>query len=247
MPAAFDAGINCFFVSTDRYWPFYEQTRRGLKLLLARGSAVRDRIVVVATSYCTQPDFCWLPYRELVEAVPGLGRLDVMVAGGALLPEFRQRLEILKRQRSERYLGAVAIGASFHQRRQARAAIQAGELDLAFVRYNASHAGARRDLFPHLRRPRKTLVYNFFSTRGYTPPKEFARLGLDDRYWQPTITDHYRFVLTRPELDGILCALTNERHVRELADAIERGPLAEAEQKYVIDLSSLTEGRAKRA
>ena len=122
VPAAFDAGINCFFVSTDMHWPFYEQTRRGLKLLLARGSAVRDRIVVVATSYCTQPDFCWLPYRELVEAVPGLGRLDVMVAGGALLPEFRQRLEILKRQRSERYLGAVAIGASFHQRKQARAA-----------------------------------------------------------------------------------------------------------------------------
>ena len=102
-------------------------------------------------------------------------------------------------------------------------------------------------LFPHLRRPRKTLVYNFLSTRGYIPPTEFARLGLDDRYWQPTITDHYRFVLTRPELDGILCALTNERHVRELADAIERGPLAETEQKYLIDLSSLTEGRAKRA
>ena len=38
MPAAFDAAINCFFVSTDMHWPFYEQPRRGLKLLLARGS-----------------------------------------------------------------------------------------------------------------------------------------------------------------------------------------------------------------
>src|SRR5262249_26053031 len=44
--AAFDAGINFFFVSADMHWPLYEASRVGLGALLARGGAVRDRIVV---------------------------------------------------------------------------------------------------------------------------------------------------------------------------------------------------------
>ena len=32
--AAFDAGINFFFLSTDLHWPLYENARRGLRQLL---------------------------------------------------------------------------------------------------------------------------------------------------------------------------------------------------------------------
>jgi len=247
VPAAFDAGINFFFLTTDMHWPLYEETRRGLRMLLERGGTVRDQIVVAGTSYCTQPEFAWMPYRELVDAVPRLGRLDVAVAGGATLPELRQRIEILREQRRERHLGIRAVGASFHRRKEAREIIRAGQLDLAYVRYNASHTGARDDLFPHLPRPRRTRVYNFLSTRGHVPPEVFARLGLGRRYWQPTVTDHYRFAMSRPELDGILCAFGKERHVRELADALARGPLAADEEQYLVDLCSLAEGRASLA
>src|SRR4051812_39900076 len=37
VPAAFDAGVNFFFVTADMHWPLYEMTRRGLADLLARG------------------------------------------------------------------------------------------------------------------------------------------------------------------------------------------------------------------
>jgi hypothetical protein len=40
--AAFDAGINFFFLSVDMHWPLYEGMRRGLEALLARGGGVRD-------------------------------------------------------------------------------------------------------------------------------------------------------------------------------------------------------------
>src|SRR6185436_586633 len=46
VPAAFEAGINFFFLTADMHWPIYEPTRRGLKLLLEGRPGVRDAIVV---------------------------------------------------------------------------------------------------------------------------------------------------------------------------------------------------------
>ncbi len=43
--AAFEAGVNFFFVTADMHWPLYGPLRRGLRQLLAR-RGVRDRIVV---------------------------------------------------------------------------------------------------------------------------------------------------------------------------------------------------------
>src|SRR3954463_12328826 len=82
VPAAFDAGVNFFFVSADMHWPLYENTRRGLADLLARGGGVRDEVVVAGVCYPTQPEFCTAPFEELVAAVPGLKTLDVLLAGG---------------------------------------------------------------------------------------------------------------------------------------------------------------------
>src|SRR5260221_8264578 len=73
--AAFDAGINFFFLTADMHWPIYEGLRRGLAMLFARGGDIRDRVVVAAVSYATQPEFCTMPFREVVNAVPGLDRL----------------------------------------------------------------------------------------------------------------------------------------------------------------------------
>src|SRR4029077_19645120 len=85
--AAFDEGINFFFVSADMHWPLYEPMRRGLERLLDRGVGIRDDIVVAGVSYATQPEFCAMPFRELLESVRGLARLDVLVAGGAYAGE----------------------------------------------------------------------------------------------------------------------------------------------------------------
>src|SRR5262249_12510537 len=83
IPAAFDAGINFFFVTADMHWPIYEATRRGLQMLFARGGGVRDDVVVGAVSYVTQPVFCHAPFAEVIDAIPGLGHLDLTIIGGA--------------------------------------------------------------------------------------------------------------------------------------------------------------------
>lgn len=229
---SFDCGINFFFLSADLHWPRYEAARAGLARLLAR--VPRDQIVVAAASYMTQPEFCSEPFRELVAAVPGLHALDVLVAGGAYATELAGRLPVYTGHRRQRFAGARAIGASFHDRGAALAEINGATLDVAFVRYNPAHPGAQRDVFPLLDAARRTRVFGFTSTGGHRPVT-----GLDPEIWIPDITDHYRFALSRAGLDGLLCSPTEPRHVDELLAAMARGPLALEEEEHMIELAAL--------
>jgi hypothetical protein len=61
VPAAFEAGINFFFISADMHWPVYEQTRRGLAKLLRDKPEARDQIVLGLVAYVTQPEFSCVP------------------------------------------------------------------------------------------------------------------------------------------------------------------------------------------
>ena len=241
---AFDAGINFFFLSADLHWPAYEVARRGLEKLIARGPGIRDQIVVAIASYVTQPEFCEIALLEGLQAVSNLNSIDVAVIGGAHSTEFQTRLEVYSEIQDQGSLGIRALGTSFHDRASARWAISHRLLPLAFVRYNPSHPGARLDLFPDLEQDGPTLVYNFKSTLGFVTPERYAELGLNDDYWQPSITDYYRFALTRPEIDGLLCSPETPLEVKALANALEEGPLDEEEQEYLIGLASLNEGRA---
>src|ERR1043166_6136149 len=77
--AAYEAGINFFFVSCDLHWPSYAALRSGLELLCHLGK--RDRIVVAAASYMTQASLFGTAFVDLLENLPVLERIDVLVAG----------------------------------------------------------------------------------------------------------------------------------------------------------------------
>jgi hypothetical protein len=241
--AAFDAGINFFFLSADLHWPGYELARRGLVKLLARGPQIREQIVVAIVSYVTQPEFCAGALEEGLEAVPGLKSIDVGIIGGAYSDEFLTRLGVYQEIRRDGLLGLKALGTTFHDRDAALLAINHQLVDLAFIRYNPAHTGAKSDVFPYLTQSR-TLLYNFKSTLGFIRSKRYAELGLNESYWRPQVTDYYRFALTRPEIDGLLCSPTTPREVKDLSQALEAGPLDEEEEKYLIDLAALDEGSA---
>jgi len=244
--AAFDAGINFFFVTADMHWPLYEATRRGLQALLARGPSLRDQVVVAGVCYPTQPEFCSMPFEELLEAVPGLGRLDVLIAGAADARDFADRLPVYLGHRRRGFLGARAIGATFHDRPAALAAVREGCLDIALIRYNPDHAGAREDLFPHLPRRRPTLLFNFKNTFRFVPPQGLEAMGLGAaEYWHPEVTDYYRFALSRPEIDGILMAPRTPAELGALAAALAKGPLTEEEEDYLMNIARVARGEAE--
>jgi hypothetical protein len=245
--AAFDAGINFFFLTADMHWPLYGNSRRGLQHLLARGQGIRDQIVVAAVCYATQPEFCSTPFEELLEEIPGLDRLDVLIAGGAYAGEFAARLPVYEEHRRTGSAGCRAIGATFHDRQAARRALAEDAVEIAFVRYNPGHAGARRDLFPLLTQPALALLFGFKSTSGYVRPEQMTALGLSgDVYWRPEVTDYYRFALSRPELDGLLIAPATPDEVAALAETVEKGPLDEEEETHLMHTALVAQGRARR-
>jgi len=249
IPAAFDAGINFFFLTADLHWPLYEQLRQGLALLLARGGGIRDQIVVGVVSYLDQPLFQALQFHEVIGSVPGLERVDLLIAGA--IPNEQSffgrpheqatatgRYQSLSSARAAGHSGARAIGASFHDRRTALLSISYGCLDIQYIRYNTAHPGAATDIFPYLRPDRASLIFNFKSVLSQVTPERFKELGLDDRYWLPKPTDYYRFVLTNPNIDGILCSPATPAQLTELVAALEQAPLTAEEEDYMMRLSS---------
>src|SRR5205807_1865995 len=74
--AAYEAGINFFFVSADMHWPLYDGLREGLRRL---PPSARDQIVVAVAAYVAQPEFLWMPFEEVLAAVPELQHIDVTI------------------------------------------------------------------------------------------------------------------------------------------------------------------------
>jgi len=247
--AAYEAGINFFFVTADMHWPVYEPLRQGLRLLLRAKPGARDDIVVAVASYVTQPEFCMAPFLEVLEELPELRRIDLLVAGGSYGHEIDMRAAIYEVHRTDRLAGCRAIGATFHDRAAARRLLDAGTLDIVHVRYNPSHPRAATEVFPHVQSRdagRRTLLYNFKSTVGWLVTEdEYAAIGVQPGYWRPHATDYYRFALTQPALDGVLCGLPTPESVGELADALAKGPLDDEDHQYLIDLADLQKGAAK--
>jgi hypothetical protein len=238
IPSAFDAGINFFFVSADMHWPVYEGVRRGLALLFQRPGA-RDEAIVACVSYTTQPEFCSMPFQETVDAIPRLGRIDVLVAGGVYKWEFAARQKVYAAHKQRGWCGARAIGATFHERAAAREPINEAQVDIAYIRYNPRHPGGLMDLFPHLTAPKKVPVFNFNSTFGAVREQRFNELGLDDDTWMPALPDYYRFALTRPEIDGILFAPGTPAELIGAADALAEGPLSPEEEDHMLRLAEM--------
>jgi hypothetical protein len=241
--AAYEAGINFFFLTADMHWPLYEATRIGLYQLWKDKPSARDEMVIGVVSYVTQPEFGWMPFNEVVDFLPGLGRVDLSIAGGSYGHEIKRRLETYAQHRARKHVGIRATGVTFHDRAAILPVLDEKKIDIGYVRYNPLHPGAETEVFPHIRDDHP-LLFNFKSTMGALDADQLAKLGVGSDYWTPHITDYYRFALTQPALDGILCSFPHLDAVRELTDALAKGPLDGDDRQYLLDLGELFTGKA---
>lgn len=233
----FDAGVNFFFVTADLHWPLYSGVRKGLAQLLERAGGIRNDIVVGVVSYLDQPLFHYLQFNEVLDAIPGLGHVDLLIAGAVHDPDdFNARYASISQARSVGRWGSCAIGASFHDRRTALASLNTNCLDMHYIRYNAGHPNARRDIFPFLRSDRNSLTFNFTSVLPMVGEEQVRSLGT--KYWAPKPTDYYRYVLSSAEIDGLLCAPRSVDQFKGLLDALADRTLTPAEINYMTQLST---------
>jgi aryl-alcohol dehydrogenase-like predicted oxidoreductase len=119
---------------------------------------------------------------------------------------------------------AKTIGLSIHDRPRAGRLAEQSIYDLLMIRYNAAHPGAETDTFPHLA-TRKPILVSYTAT-------SWRKLLKAPRGWQgppATAGDCYRFVLSNPHVDVVLCGPKNTQELRDNLRAIEQGPLSPAE------------------
>ncbi len=130
-----------------------------------------------------------------------------------------------------------ALGVSIHDRERAGRLAEDSPLDLLMVRYNAAHPGAEKDVFPHLERRRPAVV-------AYTATS-WTKLLRPPRRWKgpvPAAGDCYRFCLTSPHVDVVLSAPGSVAKLRENLRALEKGPLSDAEMRFMRELGRVVHG-----
>ncbi len=130
-----------------------------------------------------------------------------------------------------------AIGVSIHDRKWAGRLAQESPLDLLMIRYNAAHPGAETDIFPFLEK-RKPAVVAYTATcwrKLLRRPKEWTGPV-------PSAGDCYRFCLTNPNVDVVLCGPRNPEELRENLTALEKGPLSKQEITWMRDFGRVVHG-----
>lgn len=220
---AFERGFNYF------HWGSFR--RPGMRMAIRDlGPAHREDLVVVVQSLARGTQ---LLRRSLESALRELktSYADVLLLGWhdgmpsqRLLDEAFRLVEI----------GRVRhIGISSHSVNAFGEFLKDPRIEVWHVRYNAAHRSAETAVFPRVQSRReldRPGVVSFTSTRWgslcdprCTPPGEPT----------PTGTDCYRFALSHPSVDLVLCGPANRSEAMQAFSAAELGPMNEAEESWM--------------
>ncbi|MCA9623641.1 MAG: aldo/keto reductase, partial [Myxococcales bacterium] len=115
-----------------------------------------------------------------------------------------------------------------HDRPRAGRLAVESPLDLLMIRYNAAHPGAEQDIFPRYAERRPITV-------AYTATS-WGKLLQRPKGWDGPIMSPgqcYRFCLSSPHVDVVLCGADSTAHLTEDLAALQEGPLVEEEDAFV--------------
>jgi aryl-alcohol dehydrogenase-like predicted oxidoreductase len=227
--AALDRGINYFFVTT--------RSKALLPVLREALAKDRERYVVAAVPTIAYTGGSVRRGAEKFLKKLGTDYLDVYMlgwlgVGAAWTDGTVEELRHLKESGKAR-----ALGVSIHDRPRAAKLAEDSPLDLLMIRYNAAHPGAEREIFPSLAR-RKPAVVAYTAT-------SWRKLLKKPRNWTgPVMTagDCYRFCLSSPHVDVVLTGPSSAGELDENLKALEKGPLADDEAKWMRAFGAAVHG-----
>lgn len=218
--AAMDSGVNLFL---------WTARRKGLEAPL-RDAIKGRRESVAVVGFVTIGYFGWGVRRAAESLLSSLGTdyIDVLLlgwvgVGSALTAATEGELLALRETGKVR-----AVGCSIHDRPRAGKLAESSPLDLLMIRYNAAHPGAEKDIFPHVRGGKPSIL-------AYTATA-WRRLLKRPRGWDGPVMsagDCYRFQLTSPHVDLALTGPSSRAELEENLRALQRGPLSEDELSWM--------------
>ncbi len=265
---AVEKGINYLFFSSDLHHFAYQGLGRAIMQLCGKGARDRDSIVVATVSYVNDPEkLVAALYDQITELK--LDYVDVFHWGwitdatdcARLLSSHRElttdsitttmirTLVGMQARASEVSASLVTrglaryVGASFHSRAKARAAIDL--LDVLMVRYNIAHRGFEVDLAPALPASKADApgIVAFNTAHEGGRPFHLRPSGYDPNWPVPSATDSYRFALSHPAVDLVLTGLRNRHEIDEAVQSMGRGPLSESQLRFMSRYGDLIRTR----
>ncbi len=218
---AMDRGVNLFLWTS--------RGRKGLKSPL-RDALKQRRNDVAVVGFTSLGYFGWR-VRSAAESLLkelGVERLDVLLLGwvGVAAAWSSATETALVQLRESGKVGA--IGMSIHDRPRAGKLAESSPLDLLMIRYNAAHPGAERDIFPHVREQKPTIM-------AYTATSWRKLLKAPKGWDGPVMTagDCYRFQLSSPHVDVAVTGPKTRAELEQNLDAVSKGALSADESTWM--------------
>jgi len=215
---AVEQGVNYLYWGSIRRPAF----GRALRHVARRN---REGVVLTVQSYSRMASLL-APSVELALRRAGVEYFDFLLLGMWNAPPGPRMVEAAMRLRAHGKVRHLML--STHN----RPSLQGHFLDFAqgrsafeayMVRYNAVHRGAEQDVFPHLPAERPPALVSYTATRwghlldpAKMPPGEAP----------PPARDCYRFALSQPAVNLVLCGPANREEMQEAIRALDAGPLA---------------------
>jgi aryl-alcohol dehydrogenase-like predicted oxidoreductase len=236
---AFERGVNYIFWGGRR--------RDSFGAALKRLRAQRDRIVLVIESYTRVAALLsWSLERAL--RTLSFDHTDILLLGLWNRP-VPPRILDAARKLNDRGLVRF-LGVSTHKRAFVPQIAAERDFDVIHFRYNAAHAGAETDIFPHLPGADRPGMVSFTATSwgqllGKAPLQGLLpgthRLPKSER--APTAADCYRYVLTRPEVNVCLTGPANAAQMEQALEALRLGPMTEDELAWMRHVGRAVAGK----
>ena len=223
--AAFERGINYLYWGTVRQPEFALAMRNLVK-------QYRDELILTIQSYSQEPDTIEGEVEEALRSA-GLENFDFLLLGNRAEVPNDAYVEVFERLRGRGIVRFISL--SSHNRPmlpQLLAAYEQGNspYELLMFRYNAVHRGAEKDVFPFVTEGPRPMMATYTATRwghlldaSKMPPGE-----------KPvSARDCYRYSLSNPAVDMVICGPANAEQMDEAISALERGPLEPEERERI--------------
>jgi predicted aldo/keto reductase-like oxidoreductase len=232
---AVDQGVNYLYWGSIRRPAF----GRAIRNVAKRG---RDRVVVTVQSY-TRVAMLMAPSVEIALRRSGLDHFDFLLLGMWNQPPGTSLVDAALRLKQRGLVRHLMM--STHNRPSLQGhfrAFERGEsaFDAFMLRYNAVHRGAEQDVFPHLPESRRPGIIAYTATRwGHLCDP--AKMPAGEA--PPPARDCYRFALSHPDVDLVLCGPKNREQMQEALRALDAGPLSPEETKRMQRIGDHIYGR----
>ncbi len=234
---AVEQGVNYLYWGSIRRPAFGRAIRN-----LARRN--RENLVLTVQSY-SRVGALLAPSVEIALRRARVDYFDFLLLGMWNQPPRQALVDAALRLKQQGKLRHLML--STHNRPSLQAHFREFELgrspfDVFMLRYNAVHRGAEHDVFPHLPQTRRPGIVAYTATRwGHLLDPKKMPPGEEP----PAARDCYRFALSHPSVDLVLCGPSDREQMQEALRALDAGPLEPEEMQRLRRIGDHVYGRYK--